>query len=276
MGLLSTIGGIVGNMIAPGIGGAIGAGLGGAFEEKKAIGQAAEAQTGASQAGIDEMRRQFDLMRQGLQPYTQAGTEAIGGYQPFIRGGLDAYQQQLALSGVSGPEAQRQAIAQLEQGPQFQALARQGEEAMLQRASATGGLRGGNIQAALAQFRPQMLSDLIKGKMTELGGLASGGFTGIRDIAQLGQASAAGVGTQGMRTAQDIAGLIGQQGAARAGQILGQQSALTGGVTGAFGSMAGAGFNPASFFSTLPTAMTYGTFPGSQQSQMLAAQEQGF
>jgi hypothetical protein len=81
----------------------------------------------------------------------------------------------------------------------------------LQQAAATGGLRGGNIQAALAQFRPQVLSGLIEQQYGRLGGLT-----------QLGQASAAGVGSAGMQTGTNVSNLIQQQGAAQAGGALAQ------------------------------------------------------
>jgi hypothetical protein len=103
---------------------------------------------------------------------------------------------------------------------------RQGEEALLQRASATGGLRGGNIQAALAQFRPQMLQAEIEKQYGRLGGLTALGQTTQQNLAQLGQASAAGTATAGLRTGADIANLMGQQGAARAGAELAQGQAF--------------------------------------------------
>ena len=125
-----------------------------------------------------------------------------------------------------GPEAQQAAIAAIEGGAGFQAQVRQGEEALLQRASATGGLRGGNIQAALAQFRPQMLQQEIATQYGRLGGLTSLGQTTTQNLAQIGQASAAGTATAGLRTGADIAGLMGQQGAARAGAELAQGQAF--------------------------------------------------
>jgi hypothetical protein len=90
------------------------------------------------------------------------------------------------------------------------AMTQQGENAILQQGAATGGLRGGNVQGALAQFRPQALSSLINQQYGRLGG-----------ITQMGQASAAGVGAAGMQTGQSVAGLLGQQGSAVAGGILG-------------------------------------------------------
>jgi hypothetical protein len=216
MGLLSTLGGLAGNYFLPGIGGVIGGALGGAFEGSESVSQASAAQQQAAQGGIDEQRRQFDAVQKLLQPYTQAGAGALA--------------QQQALLGMGTPEAQQQAINALQSGPQFQALQQQGENAILQNASATGGLRGGNVQGALAQFRPALLSGLIDQQYSRLGGLAS-----------LGQNAAAGVGNAGMSTGTNIATLLGRQGQAQAGGILGQQSALTGGINQAFGAVQGAG-----------------------------------
>jgi len=169
----------------------------GSAMQSRAAGKAAGQQADAAQAGIEEQRRQFDEMRKLLEPYTQAGQPALQGMQ--------------AMLGLQGAEAQQQAIAGVEQSPLLQALTRQGEEAMLQQASATGGLRGGNMQAALAQFRPQMLQEALDQQYARLGGLTA-----------LGQQSAAGVGAAGMQTGQAVAGLLQQQGAARAGGALGR------------------------------------------------------
>lgn len=216
MGLLSTLGGLAGNFLLPGIGGVIGAGLGGAIEGEEAVGQASQAQQQSAQAGIDEQRRQFDAIQKLLQPYVQAGTGAL--------------TQQQALLGMGTPGAQQQAITALQGSPQFQALQQQGETAILQNAAATGGLRGGNVQAALAQFRPALLSGLIEQQYNRLGGLTA-----------IGQNAAAGVGNAGMSTGSNIATLLGRQGQAQAGGILGQQGALTGGIGQAFGALQGSG-----------------------------------
>lgn len=168
----------------------------GGMMQADAAESAAGAQAGAAEAGIAEQRRQFDEIRKLLAPYVQAGPGAL--------------TQQQALIGLGGAKAQQQAISAIEQSPFLQAQVRQGEEAMLQRASATGGLRGGNMQAALAQFRPAMLKQAIDEQYARLGGLTT-----------LGQQSAVGVGNAGMETGRNVAGLLGQQGAAQAGGILG-------------------------------------------------------
>ena len=175
----------------------------GGMMQADAAGEAAGIQAGAAEAGIAEQRRQFDALQALLKPYTEAG--------------LPALQQQQALLGLQGPEAEQAAIERIRGGETFQALAQQGEEALLQRASATGGLRGGNIQGALAQFRPALLNQAIEQQYGRLGGMT-----------QLGQRSAAGVGAAGMESGTNVANLLAQQGAARAGGELGEAKAFSG------------------------------------------------
>lgn len=187
-----------------------------ANQQKKAAKSAAEAQTQSADMGIAEQQRQFDAVQKLLAPYVNAGTGAVTNQQNLI--------------GLGGNDAQQQAIEQLKQSAQFGQLAQQGENSILQNASATGGLRGGNVQAALAQFRPQLLNQLIQQQFSNLGG-----------IAQLGQASAAGQASKGLQTGSNIANLYGQQGAAQAGQALAQGQAnanFAGGLTGNIGQLA--------------------------------------
>ena len=201
----------------------IGASLLGARSQKKAAASAASSQSAAALAGIDEQRRQFNVAQRALSPFVNAGTSAISG--------------QLALAGLSGEEAQQAAIQRIEQGPQFQSLVEQGEQGILQNASATGGLRGGNTQAALGQFRPQVLSGLINQQFSNLGGIAG-----------LGQASAANSAAAAQNTGNSISQLLAQQGAAQAGGALasGQASAnlasqVAGGLAQGFGNIGGGG-----------------------------------
>jgi hypothetical protein len=122
---------------------------------------------------------------------------------------------------TGGMDAQQQAISQFEQSPMFQALARQGEEGILQNASATGGLRGGNVQGALGQSRPALLNQQIQQQLETLGG-----------ISRLGQNAAAGVGTAGMETGRNVGALMQDTGQARGYGALGSGMALGQGVAG--------------------------------------------
>ena len=217
----------------------------GSSMEADAAKDAARAQAEASAASIAEQRRQFDAVQNLLRPYTEAG--------------LPALEQQQAFLGLRGPEEERAAIERISGGARFQELTRQGEEALLQRASATGGLRGGNIQGALAQFRPQVLNSLIEEQYSRLGGMT-----------QLGQRSAAGVGAAGMESGSAISELLGQQGAARAAGTLGQAQAYSGAVSG-LSNIGGQYFGRQSALNQ-NVATQYGTQPGSQQTAMLQAQ----
>jgi hypothetical protein len=209
--------------------------------QSRAAKSAASSQERSAQEGIEEQRRQFDEITKILEPYVSAGQRALPGYAPFQEAGTRAFEQQQALSGLLGPEAQRAAISTLEQGPEYQGLVRQGEEALLQRASATGGLRGGNIQAALAQFRPQMLSGLIEQQLGRLGGFSATGLGVTGELASLGQASAARQAALGSATGTSISGLLGGIGQARAtaaGTIGAAQAAGALGQAQAIGNLA--------------------------------------
>jgi hypothetical protein len=178
------------------VGGSIASG----YLQGRASKEAAGAQSEASQAGIAEKRRQFEAVQELLAPYVEAG--------------VGATEQQQALLGLGGPGEQAGAIEALQASPEFQALTQQGETGILQNAAATGGLRGGNVQEALAQFRPQLLSQLISQRFNRLG-----------TVAGRGQASAAGQAAAAQATGTDIANLLAQQGQAQAGAALAQGQA---------------------------------------------------
>lgn len=166
---------------------------------------ASEAQVGMNQQAIGEQRRQFDAMQALMAPFVTAGTGALNAQQDLL--------------GVNGAPTAAFAIDQIRNGPQFAAMQQEGENAILSNASATGGLRGGNVQGALAQFSPRLLASLIESQYAKLGGLTS-----------IGQNAAAGVGNAGMNMASNVGNLMTQSGAAMAGGILGQARADNQGI----------------------------------------------
>lgn len=181
----------------------VGAAVVGGVAADRAAGKASKAQKNASQAGIEAENHRFDQMQQMLQPYVDAGDKSL--------------TAQGDLAGLNGVEAQKAALASIEGSPEFAAMSKQGEDAILQNASATGGLRGGNTQSALAQFRPQLLSGLIDKQYNRLGGLT-----------QIGQASAAGVGAAAINNGTNVAQLLQAQGQAEAGRAIAQGQAING------------------------------------------------
>lgn len=160
----------------------------GGLIQSNAAGKAANAQTAAARAGMEAIQK-------ALAPYQQAGAQAIGGQQDLL--------------GLNGPAKQQAAIDAIRTSPAFTSMQQLGENRILANASATGGLRGGNVQGALAQFSPALLSQLIDQQYQRLGGLTTTGAN-----------AAAGVGSA-------TANLQGQIGSAQAGQALANGSALT-------------------------------------------------
>lgn len=163
--------------------------------QKKAAKSAANAQAQASDASIAEQRRQFDISQQLVQPYVNAGVGALS--------------QQQDLMGLNGTSAQQVAINNLQNSPFLQSMYKQAENALLQNASATGGLRGGNIQGALADNRMNMLNAAYTNQLQNLGNLVT-----------LGQNSATNTGTNAMAMANNISNLNTNVGQVQAGYAL--------------------------------------------------------
>lgn len=187
--------------------------------QRSAGNTAADATSAANQQAIAAQNQRFDAVQKLLQPYVQAGTGALTAQQNLI--------------GLNGNGAQASAIQALQGSPAFTAAQQLGENRILANASATGGLRGGNVQAALAQFNPALLASTINDQYARLGGLTS-----------IGQNAAAGVGNAGMATGNNVSQLLQGIGSANAGAALSQGRAdtiLGSGLTSAIGQLVGSG-----------------------------------
>lgn len=184
--------------------------------QQQMLTQADAAQAEAARKALEEVRAANLQAEELLAPYMELAPQQIQNLNLYQTAGSQALQQQSALAGLQGPEAQRAAIANLEANPEFQAIARQGEEAILSNAAATGGLRGGNVQAALAQFRPELLQAYIDQQYSRLGGLStqglgvskdllSRGFGAIGDIATLRKGTGTAAANLALGRGQDLA-----------------------------------------------------------------------
>lgn len=191
-------------------------GITGSNQAAEGAQNAAQTQAASSQAAIDEQKRQFDKLVELMKPYVTAGTGSIKSQQDIL--------------GINGSAAQQAAVSSIEKSPYFQSVAKQGENAILQNASATGGLRGGNTQAALAQYRPALLNSLVQQQYSNLGGLT-----------QIGQAAAAGQAAAGQSSANSIGSLLQNQGAALAGGQIAAGNATQNAISSGLGLAAGIG-----------------------------------
>lgn len=203
---------------------AVGLGLAGsaysAHQQRGAAKDAAAAQSAAADASIAEQQRQFDAMQALMKPYVDAGTGAIGSFQSLV--------------GLKGAANQQNAVSAIENSSFFQAQLKQGENALLQTASATGGLRGGNTQGALATLAPQLLQSTYQNQLSNIGQLMS-----------LGQNSAAMQGNAGMNMASNIGQQLVNQGQYAADARMARAAANTGlvnSISGLGGAMLTGGF----------------------------------
>lgn len=160
-------------------------------------------------------------------------------------------------AGMTGTEAQQSAIQRISESPLLQELMSQGETGILQNAAATGGLRGGRTQAALAQFRPAMLQQEIDKQYARLQGISGLGQQSILSSPTM----AGGTMPAGGYDTSTLSGLLSQSGAAQAGGIL-SRSAIQGNTLADIGQIAGWGlekYGQGGFFPTGGSNVNYGS-----------------
>jgi hypothetical protein len=104
-------------------------------------------------------KEQYDQTRTDLSEYRLKGGQ-----------GLDLLS---TLLGANGADAQGMALSQFSNDPTLRELITQGERGVLKGASATGKLRSGSAQSAVATVAPSILQDAINQRISQLGGLAS-------------------------------------------------------------------------------------------------------
>jgi len=197
-----------------------------AKEKTKAARGAAAAQATAAKQAVGVQRDQLEEIRKLLAPYIEAGQPGV--VQPYMQAGSQALQGLQGLIGLRGSAEQQKAIQGVESSARFQELANQGEQGILQNASATGGLRGGNVQGALAQFRPELLNQLIESQYSKLAGLTNLGSGSAQNLLGVGQALTAGLASAEQQAGTNIGNFITNRGQAQAGGILGSGRAWAG------------------------------------------------
>ncbi len=195
------------------------AGLLGAGAQKKASKKGAAAMVEAMNRGIDTENAFNAQTRTDYMPYTLAGSDAIGQINQLTNGSMTADQ----LS------------AQIMQNPLYAARYNNGQEALLQNAAATGGLRGGNTRRGLADFGSDTLAQVYQQILGNLGSVANLGLGAQGQVTGVGQ-----------NTANAVTGLQTQQGQTRAQDYLAR-----GGITAGMFNSAG-GFLDSIMSSFLP------------------------
>ena len=216
--------------------------------QRKAIKDASKAQAAAGQEAIGFQREALEGLTERLDPFAQAGTETIPGLLEAIQG--------------QAPEFQRATSSDILNNPFFQALSQQQDERLLESQAARGKLGSGGTNDALARQQLLLGQDFLNQENASRLQQAQFGTQqrqqGIADLfglTQLGQQSAAGIGSAGLQTGANVGNLLTQIGNVQgAGLIAGSQvgnplfdmlkGAAVGGAAGSagvFGPGAGAG-----------------------------------
>lgn len=179
-----------------------------------AAGDAADAQSAASQAAIEEQRRRDAQYQQNIAPYLASGTGALGTIGALNAGDFGSFTQ----------------------SPDYQFAMTQGLQGLDRTAAARGGVSGGGADADRIAFAS---------------GLASQNYgdyyNRLYNLATLGQNAAVGAGSQGQQSASNIGNLLGQGAAAQGAGAIGQANAwgnAIGGLAGLAGQYAGGQRSP--------------------------------
>lgn len=166
-------------------------------------------------------KAQAEAARAGARLTAEQFQEVKGLALPFVEPGAPALQQQAAISGALGPEAQAQAFQQFQEDPGTQFLREQGLRLIGSGAAATGQLGGGERLRELTRFSQGLALQDLSSRFGRLGEVAGTGIAGVGTIAGAG-AAAAGIQSQALQAA----------GQAQAAGITGQAAGIRGGLLG--------------------------------------------
>jgi len=158
--------------------------------------KAAKAQAAATDKGIAEEHRQFDLTRSDLAPWREAGGKAIGQGYAMLQPGYDYTTS-----------------------PGYQFRFGEGQRAVESSAASKGMLMSGGTLKDLVRFGQGTAAQDYNDQFNRTMAVASGGQQAATSGAQLGQQSA-----------NSIADLYTQGGNAKASGYIGQANAISGGL----------------------------------------------
>ena len=168
--------------------------------------EAADAQKDASAAALSNEREMFNQIRGDLAQYRDTGGSALTKYADSL--------------GLNGDAARAQFRDGFRADPGYQFAFDEGQRAVQGSAAAKGGLLSGGAMRALNRFGTG-IADQQYGSYLDR----------FRDLANMGQNSAALTGQFGAASSGRQGGYLNDMGAARAGGYLAQGNAVNGAIT---------------------------------------------
>lgn len=177
----------------------------------------------------------------GIQLSNALTDQSIQSFQPFARGGTDAYNMTLGALGLGGQGGRDAATEAFQTSPGYDFQLNQGLQAIDRSAAARGSLQSGATLKALQGYGQGLANQEYNNWLGNLGKLSSAGMGALGTQAQLREAQGnrifSGYGNIGQAQAQQSAGYLGALGNL-AGSAL---SAIGGGMGGGGGMMGGLG-----------------------------------
>jgi len=182
----------------------------GSDDQADAALEAGRIQAAAADRGTEEISRQFDITREDLAPTIEAGNLAR--------------DQQTALLGLNGEEAQQGAIDQIAESPAQEFIRKRAQRNLVQNTAAIGGIGGGNVRTALVE---QGAGFALQDTENQ--------FNRLNQLSAPGTATATNLGQFGQQTAQSVAQGINRSAEARASGVLGAGQAQANGFNSLIG-----------------------------------------
>lgn len=236
-------------------------GFGPASKQAEATTQAANISAGASREALDLQRRMYEEGVARSQPWLQAGQTALNklipeatSYTPF-------------------------GMSQFQADPGYAFRLSEGQKALERSAAARGGLLSGATGKNLLRYGQEMGSQEYQNAFNRYQAERAARLNPLQSLAGVGQTTAQQMGAAGTGYA-NAANQLAMTNAANQGNLALQQGNIRASQYGTMGSALNTALNTdwgkiGNYFGNPMTAWTYGTTPGSQQTNMLAAQEAG-
>jgi hypothetical protein len=151
-----------------------------------------------------------------LATLADAEQRGLARLDPYSDAGRSALEQEAALSGALGPEAQQAAIDSFIESPGQKYLREQQEKSLLRNSAAIGGLGGGRVRSALMEQAMGIAATQQQSHLENLRSLAGRGqqadTTGAGIIANTGS-QAAGIQSSSAAQLAQLAEMLGVRGA---------------------------------------------------------------
>jgi hypothetical protein len=193
---------------------------------------AAGEQEQATEQGIAEQQREFNIEQQNAAPFVQAGQTSISDIMAGIQNGT--------FGPGSTPAFTAPTLAQAQQTPGYAFTQQQGDKGILEGAAAAGGAVSGGALKSLDQYNTNLAnttySTIYNQALSTYGANLTNQaqqFSQLATPAQIGSGSTAAVNATGAQTSNSIANLLQSLGTSQAAGTVGSANAITSGITGA-------------------------------------------